>query len=88
LSAHAFGGLVYRQVVDLINGVRDAAATRELIVRENMRYAKRQLTWFKKEPNVQWIEADGGAAAAESAAVALVQPFLSGNPRSRVRLEA
>jgi tRNA A37 N6-isopentenylltransferase MiaA len=30
--------------------VRDEAATRELIVRENRRYARRQLIWFRKEP--------------------------------------
>ncbi len=59
LSAHAFSGLVYRQVVDHLKGVRDLAATRELIVRENMRYAKRQVTWFRKEPGVAWLDAPG-----------------------------
>jgi hypothetical protein len=33
--------------------------TRELIVRENRRYAKRQLIWFRKEPNLRWIHAAG-----------------------------
>ena len=34
-------------------------ATRELIVRENRKYARRQLIWFRKEPNLQWIHAAG-----------------------------
>jgi tRNA A37 N6-isopentenylltransferase MiaA len=36
----------------------DEASTRELIVRENQRYARRQLIWFRKEPNLQWIQVD------------------------------
>jgi tRNA A37 N6-isopentenylltransferase MiaA len=39
--------------------VRGEAETRELIVRENRQYAKRQLIWFRKEPNLRWIFAAG-----------------------------
>ncbi len=46
-SARPFGGLVYRQALEYLHGVRDEAATRELIVRENRRYARRQLIWFR-----------------------------------------
>ncbi len=58
-TAHPFTGLVYRQALELLKGVRDEAATRELIVRENRQYARRQLIWFRKEPNLQWIYAGG-----------------------------
>jgi tRNA dimethylallyltransferase len=58
-SARPFGGLVYRQVMEYIRGVRDLAATRELIVRENRRYARRQLIWFRKEPNLMWFDGPG-----------------------------
>ena len=58
-TAHPFTGLVYRQALELLRGVRDEAATRELIVRENRQYARRQLIWFRKEPNLQWIHAAG-----------------------------
>ena len=58
-TAHPFTGLVYRQALELLKGVRDEAATRELIVRENRQYARRQLIWFRKEPNLQWIYAAG-----------------------------
>jgi tRNA dimethylallyltransferase len=58
-TARPFGGLVYRQVMDMLAGVRDEAATRELIVRENRRYARRQLIWFRKEPNLRWFDGPG-----------------------------
>lgn len=58
-DAHAFSGLVYRQVLEMLDGVRDEPATRALIVQENLRYARRQLIWFRKEPNLTWIPATG-----------------------------
>ena len=58
-DAHPFGGLVYRQVLEHLRGVRDERATRALIVQENRRYARRQLIWFQKEPNVRWISRPG-----------------------------
>ena len=58
-TAHPFTGLVYKQALEHLHGVRGEAETRELIVRENRRYAKRQLIWFRKEPNLRWIHAAG-----------------------------
>lgn len=58
-TARPFGGLVYRQVMEMLNGVRGEAETRALIVQENRRYAKRQLIWFRKEPNLVWFEGPG-----------------------------
>lgn len=58
-TAHPFTGLVYRQALEHLKGVRDEPSTRELIVRENRKYARRQLIWFRKEPNLQWIHAAG-----------------------------
>jgi tRNA dimethylallyltransferase len=54
-----FSGLVYRQALEHLHGVRDERATRELIVRENRKYSRRQLIWFRKEPNLRWIHAAG-----------------------------
>jgi tRNA dimethylallyltransferase len=58
-SARPFGGLVYRQVMEMLRGVRDEASTRALITQENRRYARRQLIWFRKEPNLIWFEGPG-----------------------------
>jgi len=43
----------------MLNGVRDEAATRALIAQENRRYARRQLIWFRKEPNLVWFDGPG-----------------------------
>ena len=58
-SAHPFSGLVYRQALEHLSGLRAEPETRELIVRENRKYSRRQLIWFRKEPNLQWIHAAG-----------------------------
>ena len=59
ITALPFTGLVYRQAIEHLRGVRDEAATRELIIRENRKYSRRQLIWFRKEPNLRWIHAAG-----------------------------
>ena len=61
-TALPFTGLVYRQALEHLRGVRDEAATRELIVRENRQYSRRQLIWFRKEPDLHWIHAAGERA--------------------------
>jgi len=58
-SARPFGGLVYRQVMELLQGVRDEAETRALIATANRQYARRQLIWFRKEPNLRWFVGPG-----------------------------
>ena len=58
-AARPFGGLVYRQVMEMLRGVRGEAETRALIVQENRRYARRQLIWFRKEPNLIWFDGPG-----------------------------
>jgi tRNA dimethylallyltransferase len=61
VQARPFTGLVYRQALEHLRGVRDEAATRALIVQENRRYARRQLIWFRKEPNLIWFDGPGEA---------------------------
>jgi tRNA dimethylallyltransferase len=61
-TARSFGGLVYRQVMEMLRGVRDEPATRALIAQENRRYARRQLIWFRKEPNLRWFDGPGERA--------------------------
>lgn len=76
-SAHAFSGLVYRQIIEMRKGLRDEAATRALIVRENLQYARRQVMWFRKEPGVRWLDGPGTDASVQAAAVDAVHAFLT-----------
>jgi tRNA dimethylallyltransferase len=75
-AAHAFSGLVYRQVAEMLQGARGETETRALIVRENMRYARRQLTWFRKEPDVRWLEGAGDDPDVQARARDLVQELV------------
>ncbi|MBP1604729.1 MAG: miaA [Acidobacteria bacterium] len=72
-TAHPFSGLVYKQVLEFLHGVRDEAATRALIVQENRRYARRQLIWFRKEPNLLWLHEPGEASSTIERAVAALR---------------
>jgi tRNA dimethylallyltransferase len=67
-TARPFGGLVYRQALEHLHGGRDEPATRALIAQENRRYARRQLIWFRKEPNLVWLDGPGESAATFAAA--------------------
>jgi tRNA dimethylallyltransferase len=75
-TARPFGGLVYRQALEHLHGVREEAATRALIAQENRRYARRQLIWFRKEPNLVWLDGPGETPTTIAAASRLVDARL------------
>ena len=72
-TARPFGGLVYRQALEHLHGVRDEASTRALIAQENRRYARRQLIWFRKEPNLIWLDGPGESPSTIAAAAHLIE---------------
>lgn len=51
--------LGYKQVCAFLAGNTDLDTATALIKQETRRFAKRQLIWFRGDPRVQWIEADG-----------------------------
>jgi len=76
-DARPFGGLVYRQALEHLRGARDEASTRALIAQENRRYARRQLIWFRKEPNLSWFDGPGESAATIAAVTRLVDTYVA-----------
>lgn len=54
----ALQGIGYRQFVQVASGALDPGQALALMQRETVRYAKRQLTWFTREPGIEWIDAD------------------------------
>jgi tRNA dimethylallyltransferase len=79
-DARPFGGLVYRQVMEMLRGVRGEAETRALIVQENRRYARRQLIWFRKEPNLMWFDGPGERADTLQRVEAALEETLTDGP--------
>jgi tRNA dimethylallyltransferase len=84
-SARPFGGLVYRQALEHLHGLRDEAATRALIAQENRRYARRQLIWFRKEPNLTWFDGPGESPAVIARVLSCLDDRLSGRQPGRGR---
>ena len=58
-TANAFKGIGYRQVLRAIDTPGDPGRLREEVVVATRQYAKRQRTWFRKEPGMTWL--DGAA---------------------------
>ena len=50
-----FQSLGYKQVLGFLHGETDIDEAVRLIKRNTKRYAKRQITWFKKDSEIQWI---------------------------------
>lgn len=58
-NSNALGAHGYRRVVEYLRGQRDLASTIEQTKLDVRHYAKRQLTWFRREPGVQWLNRFG-----------------------------
>ena len=53
----------YREVARLLEGHRTESETREAIALATRRYAKRQRTWFRAEPELHWLSGQAPEAA-------------------------
>ena len=52
-----FGSLGYRHVIDFLSGGVPIEDTQKLISIDTRHYAKRQMTWFRREADIHWIKA-------------------------------
>lgn len=68
----AMQGIGYRQFAEVVAGRLSAEDALRLMQRDTVRYAKRQVTWFAREPDVTWLDvqaagdADGVASRVEA----------------------
>ena len=60
LSRTAKNALGCKELIGFLEGEYSLDEARRLIKRNTRRYAKRQLTWFKKEPRIEWITVNEG----------------------------
>jgi tRNA dimethylallyltransferase len=67
-NSNALGAHGYRRVVEFLQGKRDLASAIEQTKLDVRHYAKRQLTWFRREPGAEWF-ADFGETASTLAEV-------------------
>ena len=46
----------YREMFDYFDGKQDLEETVRLIQRNTRHYAKRQLTWWRRDPDIRWVD--------------------------------
>ena len=56
-DAPAFKGLGYKQVLGFLRNETGLEEAQDLVKRETRRYAKRQMTWFRKMTDITWFRA-------------------------------
>lgn len=49
-------GIGYKEMIDAMNGRITMEEATELIKRNSRRYAKRQMTWFRRYPDIRWFD--------------------------------
>lgn len=66
----ALRGIGYQQFVEVVRGRMDAGEAVRLMERDTVRYARRQWTWFAREPDLHWIDVlEGGGTDAVAARI-------------------
>ncbi len=71
----AFQAIGHKELYGFIKGECSLCEAAELLKQQTRRYAKRQLTWFRREENINWIFADECGNVSEKAKL-LTQKFL------------
>lgn len=78
-DSNALGAHGYRRVVEYLNGLRDLESAVEQTKLDVRHYAKRQLTWFRHEADVEWFDGFGE----ENRILREVMKSISAGPRSK-----
>lgn len=76
-SAKPFESLGYKQALQVLTGALTLQQAIESTQLETRRYAKRQLTWFRKEPDVHWLEGFGDSPDIQRQSLAIVEPEIT-----------
>ncbi|OLB27425.1 MAG: tRNA (adenosine(37)-N6)-dimethylallyltransferase MiaA [Acidobacteria bacterium 13_2_20CM_56_17] len=72
-NSKPFDFIGYRELRAVLRGETTLQEAREAIHQATRRYAKRQLTWFRKEPGVQWFSGFGDDAAVQASVLEWLQ---------------
>lgn len=76
-GSNALGAHGYRRAVEHLRGERTLASAVEQTKLDVRHYAKRQLTWFRREPNVEWIEGFGDDKGVQERVIESVGELMS-----------
>jgi tRNA dimethylallyltransferase len=77
LEAKPFESHGYRQAVQMLRGELNAREALFYAQRNTRNYAKRQMTWFRKEPDMEWLKGFGDDPHIQDVALTRVREFLT-----------
>lgn len=67
ITLPAMCGLGYKQIIPYLLGKRSLDEAVAIFKRDTRRYAKRQMTWFRADPNIAWFDIDVSEPPEETA---------------------
>jgi tRNA dimethylallyltransferase len=80
-SCKPFESHGYKQTLQLLRGELNLREAVFYAQRNTRNYAKRQVTWFRREPELEWLRDFGDGAAVRECALARVAAFLTNHAR-------
>ena len=72
-AARPLTSLGYKQAMQVLRGEIDRKQALEAAQQAHRNYAKRQMTWFRREPEVHWLAGFGDDSGVQAEALAVVQ---------------
>jgi tRNA dimethylallyltransferase len=75
-TSQAFKAIGYRQVAEYLDGQLSLQQAVEETKKQSRHYAKRQLTWFRADPGIVWLDGRLDSFELEERAADLVEGFL------------
>jgi tRNA dimethylallyltransferase len=71
-ASRPLASLGYKQAVQLLRREIDSKTALQAAQQAHRNYAKRQMTWFRREPDVTWLEGFGDDSKIQERAAAMV----------------
>jgi tRNA dimethylallyltransferase len=71
-TAQPLAALGYKQAVALIRGEINQKIALQAAQQAHRNYAKRQMTWFRREPDVTWLKGFGDDASVQNRAISMI----------------
>jgi tRNA dimethylallyltransferase len=77
------GSLGYKQAAQFLRGELSRDEALRAAQQAHRNYAKRQMTWFRREPDVTWLRGFGDDEGIQRQAIGVVHNGLPGMPANR-----
>jgi tRNA dimethylallyltransferase len=71
-TARPLAALGYKQAVALVRGETDQKTALQATQQAHRNYAKRQMTWFRREPDMTWLKDFGDDASVQERTISKV----------------